>query len=127
MDNNNLNNKNSKIPEGGDSEATAPADGYYNTTTSTSNSKSSSNNKSIVKANNNDNDLTSFVKLKKLVWIPLTPWENYMYKISSYQKNIEHFQNMMDGLGKIDGSNNGLLQLMIIGGGNFGNILIALT
>jgi hypothetical protein len=40
----------------------------------------------------NDDGLSFFVKLKKLVRIPLKTWEKYMNEINSYQRNIEHFR-----------------------------------
>jgi hypothetical protein len=112
IDNNNFNNKNSKMSgEGIDVGVTEAADEYFR-----------NNNNNIGKKNNKD-DLTAFVKLKKLLGIQLTPWENYMNGVNSYQQNIQqHFQNMINGLGKLGSSNNGLLPLMMMGG-NFGNIL----
>jgi hypothetical protein len=59
----------------------------------------------------------------KLVGMPLTPWENYMNGINSYQQNIQNYQNMMNNLGNLGKSNNSFLPMMMMGGGNFVNTL----
>jgi hypothetical protein len=118
-DNNNFNNKDFKMPVGGDAkdvhkEITKHAETYFN---------GKNNNYGGKNSNKNEDDLTAFIKLKKLLGIPLTPWENYMNGINSYQQNIQHFQNMMNGLGKLGSGNNTLLPLMMMGGCNFVNTL----
>jgi hypothetical protein len=111
-DNNNFNNKDSEM--GFNDEVTDAVEKLIN----------GNKNSYTGKYNNkNENDLAAFVKLKKLLGIALTPWENYMNGVNSYQQNIQHFQNMLNGLGNLGRGNNTLLPLMMMGGGNFVNTL----
>jgi hypothetical protein len=142
--NNNLNNKNSivvkekKIPVGtgkveeghtdGDAISEAnqvfpPANGTNNDNSSNNNNSSESETRIVKRNNSNGDDLSNFFNLKKLVGMPLTPWENYMNGVNSYQQNIQHFQNMMSTLCKAGNNSNGLLLLIMMGGGNFINTL----